>query len=53
MHQMWSNMKAETNRRSFVKNGVAAAGVAAAGVGLLASDSLLLAEEGPEENSHR
>jgi len=53
MHQMWSNMKTETNRRSFVKNGVAAAGFAAAGAGLLASDSFLLAEEGPEEDRGR
>jgi hypothetical protein len=53
MQQMWNNMKAEINRRSFVKNGIAAAGIATAGVGLLAKDSLLLAEEGPEERSGR
>ncbi len=53
MHHMWSNMKTETNRRSFVKNGVAAAGVVAAGVGLLASDPFLLAEDGREDRSGR
>ena len=52
MHQMWSNMKTETNRRSFVKNGIAA-GAAAVGVGILASDSRLQAEEGPQEKSGR
>ena len=53
MHHVWSNMKTEINRRSFVKNGIAAAGVAGAGVGLLANGSSLLAEEGPEEHSGR
>src|SRR5216684_4467963 len=50
---MWSSMKAAINRRSFVKNGLAAAGVATAGVGLLANGSSLLAQEGPEEHSGR
>jgi len=50
---MWNNMKAEINRRSFVKNGIAAAGVATAGVGLLANGSSLLAQEGPEERHGR
>ncbi len=53
MHHMWNNMKAEINRRSFVKNGIAAAGVATAGVGLLANGSSLLAQEGPEERHGR
>src|SRR5713226_9581079 len=53
MHHMWNNMKTEINRRSFVKNGIAAAGVATAGVGLLANGSSLLAQEGPEEHSGR
>jgi hypothetical protein len=53
MHHVWSNMKTEINRRSFVKNGIAAAGFAGAGVGLLANGSSLLAEEGPEEHSGR
>jgi len=51
MQHVWSNMKTETNRRSFVKNGIIAAGVATVGVGFPASGSPLLAEEGPEEHS--
>jgi hypothetical protein len=53
MHHAWSNMKTEINRRSFVKNGIAAAGAATAGVGLLANGSSLLAEQEPEEHSSR
>ena len=53
MHHVWSNMKTEIDRRSFVKNGIAAAGVATAGVGLLANGTSLLAEQGPEEHSGR
>lgn len=52
MHQTWSSMKSATNRRSFLKNGLTA-GVATAGVGLLANTSPLLAERGPEEHSGR
>ncbi|MDQ1452897.1 MAG: hypothetical protein QOK38_2763 [Acidobacteriaceae bacterium] len=44
MHEMWSSMKAATNRRSFMKNGLATAGV-----GLLARSTFALAEEGHEE----
>ena len=51
MHHMWSNMKTEINRRTFVKKSLSAAGVATAGVGLLANGSSLLAEERPEERS--
>ena len=36
MDEVWRNMKTTINRRSFVKNGLTAAGVATAGVGLLA-----------------
>src|ERR1700733_2576207 len=50
MHHMWNNMKAEINRRSFVKNGLSAAGIATAGVGFLANGSPLLAEDGVEEH---
>ena len=53
MHHMWNDMKTAVNRRSFVKNGIAAAGIATAGVGLLANEPLLLAEEGPEERRGR
>jgi hypothetical protein len=44
MHEMWSSMKAATNRRSFMKSGLATAGV-----GLLASSTFALAEDGREE----
>lgn len=50
MHQMWTHMKS-VNRRSFVKNGLTAAGLATAGAGFLANSSSALAEEGPEEHS--
>ena len=53
MEQVWSSMKAAINRRSFVKNGLTAAGVAAAGAGLLANSSSALAQKGPEEHSGR
>ncbi len=53
MHRMWNSMKTEINRRSFVKNGIAAAGVATAGVGLLANGSSLSAEnERRERGGH-
>jgi hypothetical protein len=42
---MWNNMKAEINRRSFVKSGLSAAGIASAGIGLLANGSSLLADD--------
>ncbi len=44
MQEMWSSMKAATNRRSFMKHGLATAGV-----GLLAGSSFALAEDGREE----
>src|ERR1700722_4695927 len=47
MHEMWSSMKAATNRRSFLKNGLATA----AGVGLLANNSFALAED-DEKSEH-
>jgi hypothetical protein len=51
MQSPWSNMK--TDRRTFVRNGLSAAGVATAGVGVLASGSSLLAEsESMERNGH-
>jgi len=46
-------MKGAINRRSFVKNGLTAAGVATVGAGLLADSSSVLAEQGPEEHSGR
>jgi Ferritin-like domain len=53
MDHVWSSMKAAINRRSFVKNGLTAAGVAAVGARLLADSSSALAQEGPEEHSGR
>ena len=44
MQHMWTSMKA-INRRSFVKKGVTAAGLATAGAGLLSSSSSVLAQE--------
>ncbi len=51
MEEIRTSMKAAINRRSFMKNGLTAAGVATAGAGLLASSSSLLAEQGSEESS--
>src|SRR5438876_1131119 len=53
MENMWSSMKTAINRRSFVKNGLTAAGAATVGAGLLANGSSALAEKGPEEHSGR
>ncbi|MCU1248106.1 MAG: hypothetical protein JWQ49_1135 [Edaphobacter sp.] len=50
MQNMWSSMKIATNRRSFLKNGLAAAGVATAGMGLLTESSAALAEDGFEDD---
>lgn len=49
MEQTWTNMKAAINRRSFVKNGLAAT----AGVGLLANTPVALARDEREESSGR
>src|SRR5579871_337664 len=53
MQNMWSSMKTEINRRSFVKNGLTAATIATTGAGLLASGPSLLANDGHEERSGR
>ena len=45
MQEMWSSMKAATNRRSFMKSGLATAGV-----GLLAGSTFALAEDGRDEH---
>ncbi|RSL16770.1 ferritin-like protein [Edaphobacter aggregans] len=45
MQNMWSSMKTEINRRSFVKNGLTAATIATTGAGLLANGPSLLADE--------
>ena len=53
MHHMWTDMKTAINRRSFVKNGLATAGLVTAGAGFLATNSSALDEAGPEEHSGR
>jgi hypothetical protein len=45
MHNTWSSMKSAINRRSFVKNGLTAAGVATVGSGLLVNGTSVLAED--------
>ena len=45
MENMWTNMKIATNRRSFLKNGLAAAGAATAGMGLLTENASALADD--------
>src|SRR5229473_7047978 len=45
MKDVWSSMKTAINRRSFVKNGLTAAGVVATWAGLLADSSSALAQE--------
>ena len=52
MDQVWSSMKAATNRRSFLKSSLTA-GVAAAGAGLLASPSSVLAEDEGHDDDDR
>jgi hypothetical protein len=45
MEKMWTSMKAATNRRSFLRNGLTAAGAATAGMGLLAESQSALAQD--------
>jgi Ferritin-like domain len=52
MEVIWRSMKTAINRRSFVKNGLTAAGVTA-GAGLLINSPSVLAQEEPEEHSNR
>jgi Ferritin-like domain len=52
MQDAWSSMKNAINRRSFVKNGLTAAGVAT-GAGLLGNSTSLLAEDGYEDHRGR
>jgi hypothetical protein len=50
MQNMWTNMKAATNRRSFLKNGLTAAGAATAGMGLLSHSSSASALDGFDDD---
>ena len=45
MKDAWTSMKTAINRRSFVKNGLTAAGVATASAGLLANPTSLFADD--------
>src|SRR3981189_2215627 len=50
MENMWSNMKIATNRRSFLKNSLAAAGAATAGMGLLTESASASANDGFDDD---
>jgi Ferritin-like domain len=50
MDAMWTSMKSETNRRSFIRNGLTAS-IATAGAGLI-TGSTTLAAEGREAGQH-
>ena len=51
MDHVWRSMKGAINRRSFLRNGLTAAGVAAAGTGLLSDSNSLFADE--DEGNHK
>ncbi len=53
MHELWNHMKITLNRRSFVKDGIAAASFATVGGGLLSRAASALADEGQEEHGGR
>src|SRR5437588_10133530 len=53
MKKLLNGLKNSINRRSFMRNGLTAAGAATMGAGLFASSSSALAHEGPEEHSGR
>src|SRR6266850_2949460 len=53
MKDLQNRMKRSINRRSFMKNGLGMAGVAAAGTGFLVGGSSLLADDGKEERGGR
>jgi hypothetical protein len=53
MHDARKDSKASINRRTFMRNGLAVAGAATVGAGLLTHGSSLLADERPEQRSGR
>jgi hypothetical protein len=53
MENMWGSMKIATNRRSFLKNGLTAAGAAAAAAGLLTNSSSAVADDGFDDRNGR
>lgn len=48
MEDIWSSTRTFIDRRSFVKNGLSAAGLATAGVGLLGNGTSAMADDGDE-----
>jgi hypothetical protein len=53
MKKLLNSLRNSINRRSFMRNGLTAAGAATMGAGLLAHSSSVFAERGPEEHSGR
>lgn len=53
MQTMWTNMKPAINRRSFIRNGLTAAGTASVGLGLLAETPSALADNPNQDRSGR
>jgi len=53
MKKLLNGLRNSINRRSFMRNGLTAAGAATMGAGLLAHSSSAFAGEGPEEHSGR
>jgi len=49
MQDAWTSMKTVLNRRSFVKQGITAAGIATAGATILTQSTSLLAEDGDND----
>src|SRR5579863_9483513 len=52
MDPMWTNMKSEMNRRSFMRSGLSAS-IAAAGAGLITGSTVLTAEDRDDEHHGR
>jgi hypothetical protein len=50
MEHVWTNMKRAMNRRSFLTNGLTAAGVAASGAAFFSESNSLLADDGDYDN---
>jgi hypothetical protein len=53
MEDMWSSTRAAVNRRSFMKKGLSAAGLATTGLGLLANSETASADDGQDERRGR
>src|SRR5215475_7408986 len=52
MDHIWSSMKGAINRRSFLRNGLAAAGVTASGAALLSDSNSLFADDEQGDYEH-